>query len=111
MPRIFCSLFAATVALAPAPALAQLLAPEPPVAIVEPPPGAIVQPPLIAVPAAPLTEVDAAQIALMNGMAVVEDVDIRMWDGNFEVDGEDITGEDVVMRIDRATGQVLSIDD
>ena len=28
-------------------------------------------------------------IALMHGMVVVEDVDVRMWDGNYEVDGTD----------------------
>jgi len=103
MPKVLFSLFAAAVALAPAAALAQYAAPEPPVAVI---PG-----PLAVVPAEPLTEADAAEIALMHGMAVVEDVDVRMWDGNFEVDGTDITGEEIVMRIDPDTGQVLSIDD
>jgi len=103
MPKVLCSLFAAAVALAPAAALAQYLVPEPPVAVIPAP--------LAVVPAGPLTEADAAEIALMHGMAVVEDVDVRMWDGTFEVDGTDITGEDIVMRIDPDTGQVLSIDD
>ena len=47
----------------------------------------------------------------MHGMVVVEDVDVRLWDRNYEVDGTDVTGEDIVMRIDRDTGEVLDIDD
>lgn len=103
MLKVLISLFGVAVALAPAVASAQYLAPEPPIAIVQPPP--------LVVPAGPLTEDDAAQIAIMHGMAVVEDVDVRMWDGNFQVEGEDVTGDDIVMRIDRHTGEVLDIDD
>ena len=40
-------------------------------------------------PIGPLDEEDAATIAMMNGIAVIEDVDDRMWDGNFEVEGTD----------------------
>jgi hypothetical protein len=61
--------------------------------------------------AGPLNEEDAAAIAMMHGMAVVEDVDVRMWDGNFKVEGKGMTGEDLVMRIDHDTGQVIDIDD
>jgi len=111
MPKVLCSLFGAVVALAPGAASAQYLAPEPPVAIVEAPPVAIIEAPPLLDPVGPLTNEDAAHIALMNGIVVVEDVDISMWDGNFEVDGEDVTGEDISIRIDRGTGQVLEIDD
>jgi len=103
MPKVLCSLFAAAVALAPAAALAQYLVPEPPVAVVPAP--------LAVMPSGPLTREDAAEIAIMHGMVVVEDVDVRLWDRNYEVDGTDVTGEDIVMRIDRDTGEVLDIDD
>jgi hypothetical protein len=102
MSKVLCSLFAAAVALAPAAALAQYLVPEPPVAVIPAP--------LAVVPTGPMTEEDAAMIALMHGMVVVEDVDVRMWDGNYEVDGKDLTGEDIVVRIDPHTGEVLDID-
>jgi hypothetical protein len=103
MRNLLPSVFAAALVLAPAAALAQYVVQEPPMGV---------GPEVMAVaPAGPLTEDDAAQIAMMNGMAVVEDVDVRMWDGNFKVEGTDSTGETLVMRIDHDTGQVLDIDD
>ena len=103
MRNLLPSVFAAALVLVPAAALAQTVIPEPPM---------IGGPEAVAVtPAGPLTEEDAAQIAMMLGMAVVEDVDVRMWDGNFKVEGTDSTGETLVMRIDHDTGQVLDIDD
>ena len=59
----------------------------------------------------PLTEQDAVAIAMMHGIVTVEDVDSRMWDGNFEVEGEDASGNDLEITIDGQTGAVLEIDD
>ena len=59
----------------------------------------------------PLDEEGAATIAMMNGVAVIDDVDHRMWDGNFEVEGMDAAGEDIEMTIDADTGAILDIDD
>ena len=102
------ALFAA-VTLAPAAALAQYIVPEP---AVIPEPAIVVEPPVVALaPAGPLTAQDAAVIAQMNGIAIVEEVDLRFWDSNFEVEGSDSMGRDLVMVIDRNTGAVLDIDD
>ena len=102
------ALFAA-VTLAPAAAFAQYVVPEP---AVIPEPAIVVEPPAVALaPAGPLTAQDAAVIAMMNGIAVVEEVDLRFWDGNFEVEGTDSMGKDLVMVIDHDTGAVLDIDD
>ena len=117
MRNLLPSLFAAALMLAPAAALAQYVVQEPPMA--EPPVAVVGEPPVVVVapetmaiaPAGPLTEEDAAQIAMMHGMAVVRKVDVRMWDGNFKVKGKSVTGDTLVMRIDRDTGQVLDIDD
>ncbi len=100
MPNFLRSALVAGLALAPAAALAQYIIPEPPPVVMMNP-----------APYRPLGVEDAAQIAMMHGMAVVRKVDVRMWDGNFKVKGEDVTGEDIVMRIDHETGQVLEIDD
>ena len=97
-------LLAAAFAIAPVAAVAQYVIPEPPMAVA----------PVAVAPlndAGPLNEEDAAMIAHMHGMAVVDDVDVRMWDGNFKVEGKDMTGDDIVMRIDHDTGDVLDIDD
>jgi hypothetical protein len=99
MPNLLRSAIFAALALAPAAAFAQYVVREPPVVMVSP------------APYRPLGVEDAAQIAMMHGMAVVRKVDVRMWDGNFKVKGEDVTGEDIVMRIDHETGEVLEIDD
>jgi hypothetical protein len=104
MPRFLASAFAAALALAPTAVLAQYVVPEPPIVYENTPMATQAY-------AGPLTEIDAAQIAMMHGMAVVEDVDVRMWDGNFKVEGKGMTGEDLVMRIDHDTGQVIDIDD
>jgi hypothetical protein len=95
--------------LAPGAALAQYVVPEPP--MIETPVVGVAPEMMAVAPAGPLTEDDAAQIAIMHGMAVVEEVDVRMWDGNFQVEGKTPTGQDLVMRIDRDTGQILDIDD
>ena len=85
--------------------------------IVEPPmlPEEAILVPMEPMPEAPmmgpLDEEGAATIAMMNGIAVVDEVDHRMWDGNFEVEGTDATGEDVEMTIDAETGEILNIDD
>jgi hypothetical protein len=107
-PNFFRSAIIAAIALAPAAAFAQYIVPEP---TVIPEPAIVVEPPAIVVaPAGPLSEEDAADIAMMNGIAVVEDVDYRIWDGNFEVEGTDATGEDLMITIDHDTGAVLDID-
>ena len=103
MPNLFRSVVAAAIVLAPAAAFAQYVIPEPP--MIES--GA----PMLVAPAGPLGEQDAVAIAMMHGVAVVEDVDARIWDGNFEVDGTDATGEDISVIIDHDTGAVLEIDD
>jgi hypothetical protein len=101
-------------ALLPASALAQMpLVIEEPAVIVEEPlvvqePAVIVQEPMMS---GPLGEGDARAIAMMNGMVEIEDVDTRIWDGNFEVEGTDASGDDVEMTIDGDTGEVLEIDD
>lgn len=100
MPKFLGSALVVGLALAPAAALAQYVVPEPPPILMMSP-----------APYRPLGEEDAAQIAMMHGMAFVEDVDRRMWDGNFKVEGKDMRGEDIVMRIDHDTGEVLDIDD
>ncbi len=73
----------------------------------------IVQAPVVmGVPmAGPLTEDDAVAIAMMNGIVTVEDVDDRFWDGHFEVEGDDASGNDLEITIDGETGAVLEIDD
>jgi len=109
MRNLLPSVFATALVLVPAAALAQYVVREPPV--IESPVVAVAPQIMAVAPAGPLTEEDAAQIAMMHGMAVVRKVDVRMWDGNFKVKGTDITGEDLVMRIDHETGAVLKIDD
>ena len=58
-----------------------------------------------------LTEQDAVAIAMSAGLVEVEDVDTRMWDGNFEVEGTDASGDDLEVTIDGETGAILEIDD
>ena len=106
----------AGVILLPAAAFAQmplepvLVIPEPviidePVIIQEP--DVYVQQPMLG---GELFEEDARAIAMMNGMVEVDEVDTRMFDGNFEVDGFDASGDDIEMTIDAETGAVLSVD-
>src|SRR3712207_8522553 len=58
----------------------------------------------------PLTEDDAVAIAMMNGIVTVEDVDSRMWDGNFEVEGADGSGNDmeITIRSEEHTSELQS---
>jgi hypothetical protein len=46
---------------------------------------------------------------MANGVVVVEDVDRRWLDGNFEVEGRDAYGEEIEVVIDGQTGAVLDI--
>jgi hypothetical protein len=46
---------------------------------------------------------------MANGVMVVEDVDRRWLDGNFEVEGRDASGEEIEVVIDAETGAVLDI--
>ena len=99
----------AALAFAPAAAGAQGVYADP-LVIQEP---MVMQQPTVAVPIGPegIYAEDAAAIARMHGIVYVEDVDRRMWDGNFKVKGEDARGETLVIRIDSRTGRVLKIDD
>lgn len=98
----------AVLALAPAAALAQTVIVEPPLL-----PGEAFVPaePMLVMPVAPLTAEDAAMIAMANGIVTVEDVDHRIWDGNFEVEGDDAYGDNLEILVDGQTGAVLEIDD
>ena len=111
-------------ALAPASAFAQMviqepapLVGEPAVVIQQPAPAPVVvqQPATVVVPApvpaGPIGPEDARAIAMMNGLVTVEDVNTRWRDGDFEVDGEDASGNEMEIRIDAETGAVLEIDD
>jgi hypothetical protein len=106
MPTIRYALIAA-LALAPAAAVAQDVIVEPPMA------GemAVIPGEPMMIPPGPVDEQGAATIAMMNGMASVEDVDRRFWDGNFEVEGTGGTGEHLEIVVDAGTGAVLDIDD
>jgi len=106
MHPVFRAAICGALILAPVAASAQMVIGEPPVMAEEemmvaplPPMGG------------PLDEEGAAMIAMANGIATVEDVDQRMWDGNFEVEGTDMTGEDLEILIDGSTGAVLEVDD
>jgi hypothetical protein len=78
--------------------------------IVEPPlmPGEVLVGPPVVV--GPPTMEDARLIAMAHGVVVVEDVDHRFWDGNYEVEGQDAYGEDIEVVIDGETGSVLDIE-
>jgi len=106
MHPIFRAALCGTLLFAPAVASAQMVIGEPPLVVEE---EVIVAP--LPPMSGPLDEEGAAMIAMANGIATVEDVDHRMWDGNFEVEGTDVTGEDVELLIDGGTGAVLEVDD
>ncbi len=93
-------------------AVAQTVIVEPPMlpeeAVVIVPPEPLPPAPMVM---GPLDEQGAAQIAMMNGVAMVDEVDRRFWDGNFEVEGTDGAGEDIEVVIDSETGAILDIDD
>lgn len=88
-------------------------------ALVAAPTAALAQPVVVGPPpmmsdeamGGPLTVDDAVMIAMMHGVAVVEDVDRRIWDDNYEVKGRNPYGDDIEVRIDHLTGEVLDIDD
>ena len=112
MQMVLRSALMGALALSAAAASAQGLVMDPDVGIEDP--LVVEEPAVVGVPAVvygELTEQDAVAIAMMHGIARVEDVDTRMWDGNFEVEGEDANGEDLEIRIDSKTGEVLEIDD
>ena len=121
MQKLVRSALLGALAFAPAAAFAQVVIEEPPLVIGEPVVGApamvgvpVVGVPVVGVPVigpAGVTEADARAIAMFNGMVEVEDVDHRIWDGDFEVDGEDASGDDLEITIDGQTGAVLEIDD
>jgi hypothetical protein len=103
-------LVAAALSAVPGAALAQTVVVEPPLM-----PGEVmVGPPVVMMPPVlmgPPTEEDARMIAMAHGVVVVEDVDHRFWDGNYEVEGEDQSGDDIEVLIDGQSGAVLEIDD
>ena len=118
MQSLFRSALLGVLALAPGAALAQMVVAEPPMAAEE----AVPEAPMMAAPApmapppmtmmgGPVNEESAGMIAMMNGMATVEDVDHRFWDGNYEVEGADASGNDMEMVIDAESGAVISTDD
>jgi hypothetical protein len=98
------ALLAGAFIIALTPTLAQTVivdpAPMPEEEIILMPDPAIVGPPTIE---------DARLIAMANGVVVVEDVDRRWLDGNFEVEGRDAYGEEIEVVIDAETGAVLDI--
>ncbi len=99
-------------AVAPGAALAQMVIQEPAPVVGEP--AIVVQEPSVVVPApvvgGPIGLEDARAIAMLNGLVTVEDVDQRWWDGNFVVEGEDGSGENMEVTIDADTGAVIDID-
>lgn len=105
MPSLFRSALLCSLALAAAPAMAQIVIPEPePMEAMEP----AMDP---AMSGGMMTEEDARAVAMMNGMAAIEDVDTQFMTGNFEVEGTDAAGKDMEMTIDAHTGAVLEMDD
>jgi len=107
---------AGALSLIPAAALAQgaVVVEEPPLIIEEPAmygaPAVVVTEPAVVPGGGPLGVEDARAIAMMNGLATVEDVD-RTWGGDFEVEGEDVSGRHLEVTIDADSGAVLEIDD
>ncbi len=107
MPNLLRSALLGALALAPTAGLAQMVIQEPALIVGEP--AIVVQPPMVG--AAGIMADDARVIAMMNGVAVVESVDKRWWDGHYEVEGMDAMGEDLEVTIDGETGAVMEIDD
>jgi hypothetical protein len=106
MQKLLCSALAGTLLFAPGAALAQMIFQEPAMVVQEP--GTVVQEMMIV---GPIGVEDARAIAMMNGLVTVEDVNTRWRDGDFEVEGEDASGNHMEIRIDAETGAVLEIDD
>ena len=93
---------------APSLALAQLLIAEPPMLEGE---VMVEDEAMMAPMMGPVDAEGAGAIAMMNGAVTVEEVDVRFWDGNYEVEGTDAAGEDIEIVIDANTGAVIEIDD
>lgn len=110
MQILYRSALVAALALAPGAAIAQMVIEKP---ILEEPVLVIPEPSMTAAPmvGGGIMAEDARAIAMMNGVVEVDDVDQRWWDGNYEVDGTDASGEDMEVTIDGETGAVLEIDD
>lgn len=106
MPKLIRSALLGALALAPTAGLAQVVIQEPALIVGEP--AVIVEQPMVG--AAGIMADDARDIAMMNGVAVVEGVDQRWRDGHYEVEGMDAMGEDLEITIDGQTGAVLEID-
>ncbi len=92
-------------AMAPTMTLAQTVILDP-----LPPPGVVLVPEEYVIVGPPTIE-DARLIAMAHGIVVVEDIDRRWLDGNYEVEGRDAYGEELEIVIDSETGAVLHIDD
>jgi len=96
------------IAFAPSLALAQLLVAEPPMIEGE----VFVEDEVMIAPIMGPVDAEGARIiAMMNGAVTVEEVDVRFWDKNYEVEGTDAAGEDIEITIDANTGAVIEIDD
>ena len=115
MQRFIGSALLGAMVLIPGAALAQMVVAEPPPMVEEAPvPEMPMMAPTAPAPmmmSGPVDEEGARMIAMMNGMATVDNVDNRFWDGNFEVEGDDAGGENMEIVIDAETGAVISIDD
>jgi hypothetical protein len=115
MQKLVRSALLGALALAPTAALAQMVIEEPAVVVGEPVVAVpAVGTPVVAVPvvgAEGVTDDVARMIAMANGIVEVEDVDEHFWNGNFEVEGTDASGNDLEITIDGQTGAVLEIDD
>jgi hypothetical protein len=110
MQKLVRSALLGALALAPTAVLAQMVIEEPAVVVGEP----VVAVPVVAVPvvgAEGVTDDVARMIAMANGIVEVEDVDEHFWNGNFEVEGTDASGNDLEITIDGQTGAVLEVDD
>ncbi len=112
MQTIIRSALIGALAFVPGAALAQMVIQEPAptageAAVVVQQPSVVVGQPVVV---GPIGLEDARAIAMMNGIVDVEDVDQRWWDGNFVVEGEDDSGENMEVTIDAETGAVIDID-
>lgn len=54
-------------------------------------------------------EEDAREIAMMNGVVSIDDIELRS-NGDYRIEGEDASGDDMEITIDGDTGDVLDID-
>lgn len=96
--------------LLPVPAFAQMFVEEP--AYLGEEPLVIQEPSMAGEPTmlpSGLVEEDAVAIAMLNGLVSVDEVD-EDWNGDYKVDGNDASGDDIEMTIDGETGEVLDVD-